>query len=200
MKNLVKSTLLIVLLCINYIYSQPLHYANVILDSVKLTKGNQLEFVLRLQRVNTNWDYFANATFQFAFDSIGYNVSPDRHSIELLPGSSDLPIVAIPGVLPTRTYIVTPNVLPRRFSITIAGPENYEDCVIPSTSQGIVIGKFVIKTKDGTVPPQKLRCSSHTYIIKLVRINSTGIACFYQICFLLKLTTILRWMIKCGAL
>ncbi len=157
MKNFVKSIAIILLFCVNHIFSQPLHYANVVLDSVKLTKGNQLEFVLRLQRVNTNWLYFANATFQFAFDSAGYNVSPDRHTIELLPGSSDLPIVAIPGILPTRSYIVTPNVLPLRFSITIAGPENYEDCVIPSTDQGLVIGKFVIKTKDGTLPPQKLR-------------------------------------------
>ncbi|MFN3307472.1 MAG: hypothetical protein ACK42Z_09860, partial [Candidatus Kapaibacteriota bacterium] len=158
MKNLLKSIAVIFLFCcLDDVYSQPLYYANVYLDSVKLTKGNQLEFVIKLQRLNDNWLYFANATFQFAFDSAGYNVSPDRHSIELLPGSSELPIIAIPGILPTRSYLVTPNVLPLRFSVTIAGPENYEDCVVPLLDQGIIIGKFVIKTKDGTVPPQKLR-------------------------------------------
>lgn len=138
--------------------AQPLVFANVVLDSITLTHSNQLEFVLRLERINSKWQYFANATFQFAFDSAGYNVSPDRHTIELVPGSSELPIIAIPGILPSRSYIVTPNVLPKRFSITIAGPESYLDCVVPpSDGRGIRIGKFVIKTKDGTIPPQKLR-------------------------------------------
>ncbi|MCX7909087.1 MAG: hypothetical protein N2560_06185 [Ignavibacteria bacterium] len=133
-------------------------FANANLDSISLSKGNQLEFVVRIERISNKWTYFANATFQFAFDSAGYNVSPDRHSIELVPGSSDLPIVAIPGVLPTNSYLVTPNVLPGRFSITIAGPTNFENCIVPQLgTQGIRIGKFIIKTKDNTIPPQKLR-------------------------------------------
>jgi len=140
------------------LYSQREILANAILDSIQLVKGNQLEFVLRIERVSSNWQYFANGTFQFAFDSLGYNVSPDRHSIELVPGSSELPIIAIPGILPTVSYIVTPNVLPGRFSITVAGPNDYTNCVVPELgTKGIRIGKFVIKTKDGTIPPQNLR-------------------------------------------
>lgn len=158
MKRLKALILFILAISVFDANAQPLIYADVALDSIVLTHNNQLEFVIRLERINSKWQYFANATFQFAFDSAGYNVSPDRHSIELAPGSSELPIIAIPGILPTRSYIVTPNVLPKRFSVTIAGPENFLDCVVPpSDGRGIIIGKFIIKTKDGTVPPQKLR-------------------------------------------
>ncbi|QLH54807.1 MAG: hypothetical protein CH6_4151 [Candidatus Kapaibacterium sp.] len=151
--------LLVVLSFVSYkMYAQRTILANAVLDSISLSKGDQLEFILRLERASDSWLYFANATFQFAFDSLNYNVSPDRHHIELVPGSSDLPIIAIPGILPTVSYIVTPNVLPGRFSITIAGPEEFSNCVaLPLGGNGIKIGKFIIKTKDGTVPPTKLR-------------------------------------------
>ncbi|MCX7880800.1 MAG: hypothetical protein N2517_09090 [Ignavibacteria bacterium] len=148
----------LILLIVYRANGQPLSLANVILDSVTFGRNNTLEFVLRLERLNERWQYWANGTFQFQFDSIDYNVSPDRHTIELIPGTSDLKITAIPGILPITSYIVTPNVLPGRFSITIAGPKEYQNCIVPPTdNRGIVIGKFVISTKDGTKPPSKLK-------------------------------------------
>lgn len=128
------------------------------LDSIYLTKPDELQFTLRLERVSDSWKYWVNGTFQFAFDSAGYDVSPSRHTIELIPGSSDLNIIPIPGVLPTVSYIVTPNVLQGRFSITVAGPERFEDCIVPPLdTQGIIIGKFIIRTTDGSMLPGKLR-------------------------------------------
>ncbi len=140
------------------LFAQRVYYANVTLDSITLVKNDELEFVLRLERVSNEWSYFGNGTFQFVFDSAGYNVSPVRHTIEMVPNSSDLPIIAIPGILPTTSYIVTPNVLPGRFSITVAGPSDFQNCVSPLLgTEGLRIGKFVVRTKDGTMPPQKLR-------------------------------------------
>ncbi|MGB9913300.1 MAG: hypothetical protein ACPLRO_08040, partial [Candidatus Kapaibacteriota bacterium] len=157
MKKVLSFFVLVLFFVYGRLWSQGLILANAILDSVTLKTENQLELILRLERVSDQWLYFANATFQFAFDSTGYFVSPDRHTIELVPGSSELPIISIPGILPTTSYIVTPNVHPGRFSITIAGPNDYSNCVVPPIGKGITIGKFIIKTKDGTIPPQKIR-------------------------------------------
>ncbi len=139
-------------------FAQPQKLSEVTLDSIYLAKPDELQFTLRLERVSDSWKYWANGTFQFAFDSAGYDVSPNRHTIELVPGSSNLNIIPIPGVLPTVSYIVTPNVLQGRFSITVAGPEKFEDCIVPPLdTQGITIGKFIIRTTDGSVLPGKLR-------------------------------------------
>ncbi len=160
-----KEPLLYILSFVVYFFSIPITsfaqteiLSKVTLDSIYLAKPNELQFTLRLERVSDTWAYWANGTFQFAFDSVGYDVSPTRHSIELVPGSSDLNIIPIPGVLPTVSYVVTPNVLQGRFSITVAGPERFEDCIVPPLdTQGIIIGKFIIKATDGSMLPTKLR-------------------------------------------
>jgi hypothetical protein len=157
---MMRKFLLIILfsLLINFpLFAQVATFAKVTIDSVMLVRGNELEFVLTLTRTSDNWQYFVNATFAFAFDSANYNVSPDRHTIELVPNSSDLKIIGIPGVLPSVSYLVTPNVLPGRFSITIAGPEDFSNCILTQKDSPIRIGRFIIKTKDGTIPPQKLK-------------------------------------------
>lgn len=139
-------------------FAQPQKLSEVTLDSIYLSKPDELQFTLRLERVSDSWKYWVNGTFQFAFDSAGYDVSPSRHTIELVPGSSNLNIIPIPGVLPTISYIVTPNVLQGRFSITVAGPERFEDCIVPPLdTQGIIIGKFIIRAIDGSKLPEKLR-------------------------------------------
>lgn len=156
MKKNIFFVLLLILLSLP-LQAQVNIFARATIDSIRLVRGNELEFVLTLSRASDNWQYFANATFAFVFDSVNYNVSPDRHTIELIPNSSDLKIIAIPGILPSVSYIVTPNVLPGRFSITIAGPEDYNNCIVIAKDSAIRIGKFVIKTKDGTIPPQRLK-------------------------------------------
>ncbi len=140
------------------VFTQTKLLSTVVIDSVTLVQSNALEFTIKISRLSDNWKYFANATFQFDFDSTGYNISPDRHKIELIPGTSDLNIISIPGVLPTISYIVTPNVWAKRFSITVAGPETFDDCiVVPQSPSFITVGKFRISTKDGSTPPTKLR-------------------------------------------
>lgn len=155
---MIKKILLVVFfLFSNIVFSQEINYAKVTIDSIYLVHGNELEFAIYLTNLSDNWNYFANATFAFVFDSANYNVSPDRHTIELVPNSSDLKIISIPGILPSISYLVTPNVLPGRFSITIAGPEDYLNCLPVKKDSSVRIGKFIIKTKDGTIPPQKLK-------------------------------------------
>lgn len=133
------------------------NFANVYIDSIQLIKPYRLEFSLLLERTSDKWQYWANGTFQIAFDSAGFLVSPDIHTIEYIEGSSDLNVVPIPGVLPTVSYIITPNVWPGRFSITVAGPEKYEDCIVPSLGNVIKIGRFAIESKDKSIVlPQKL--------------------------------------------
>lgn len=134
-----------------------INFAKVYIDSVLLIKPYRLEFLLLLERTSDKWQYWANGTFQIAFDSAGYFASPDKHTIEYIEGSSDLNIFLIPGIFPTLSYVITPNVWPGRFSITIAGPERFEDCIVPPFEKVIKIGRFAIESKDKSENlPQKL--------------------------------------------
>ncbi|MGQ9819926.1 MAG: hypothetical protein ACUVQ1_08430 [Candidatus Kapaibacteriales bacterium] len=134
-----------------------INLVNVYIDSIELVKPYRLEFSLLLERTSDNWEYWANGTFQIAFDSAGYLPSPDKHTIEYIKGSSDLNVIPIPGILPNVSYIITPNVWPGRFSITIAGPEEYENCIVPRLGNFIKIGRFAIESKDKSIVlPQRL--------------------------------------------
>lgn len=137
---------------------QSTYITNVFIDSIELVKPYRIEFVIKLERLSDQWKYWANGTFQFAFDSVGFNVSPDKHTFELIPGTSDLTLLPIAGTLPKTSYLITPNVWPNRFSITVAGPEKIDDCIVPSIGNSIRIGRFAIESKDKSLRlPEKFR-------------------------------------------
>lgn len=134
--------------------AQPKVISKAIIMNNFLIETNTVEFDLYLTRETKDWKYWANGTFQFDFDSSGYSANPTLHSIELVPGSSDLDLSPMTGQLPTTSYYITPRVFTGRFSITIVGPETYQYCkIVPLDSIGIRIGKFRIKTQDNSRPP-----------------------------------------------
>lgn len=136
------------------ISAQPRVIAKAIIMNNYLIGTNTVEFDLYLTRETDDWKYWANGTFQFDFDSLGYSANPTLHSIELVSGSSDLDVSPITGQLPTTSYYITPRVFTGRFSITIAGPETYQySKIVPLDSTGIRLGRFRIRTLDNSRPP-----------------------------------------------
>ncbi len=149
--------------------------AKVNITNKLLTTPNTFEFDLRLIRTDeVTWQRWANGTFQI-------KVSPSfidykNLSIELVKDQfgkdiSDLqPLLAGPGdmrnSLPVTEYHITPEIIPnsytpdtlsQRISITIAGPEGFNNAVEvkfeDELPEGILLGKFRISTIDKTSLP-----------------------------------------------
>ena len=137
--------------------SQNETYATVYLRDIVLTQPNELEFDLRLMRNSDKWLYWANGSFEFTFDSTGYKVDPNNLTIEAIQNTSDLDISPITGQLPTDNYLLTPRIFDGRISVTVAGPENFGNTVkVPGDTVGVRIARFKMKTKDGSIIPQRL--------------------------------------------
>lgn len=150
--------------------------AKVNITNKLLTTDNTFEFDLRLIRTDEiAWQRWANGTFQLTLSPTPVNYR--NLTIELVKDQfgkdiTDLqPLLAGPGDMrnefPVREYHITPEIIPNNFtpdtlsqriSITIAGPEEFNNSVeVLHESQlpdGILLGRFRISTIDKTpLPP-----------------------------------------------
>lgn len=153
--------------------------AKVNITNKLLTTFSTYEFDLRLIRTDeTTWDRWENGTFQFVISPS--NINYRNLSIELLkdPNGNDItelqPLLGGAGNVgrgdyPTVEYFITPEIVPnatindslaQRISITIAGPDAFKDAVaVPFEDQapnGILLGRFRLKTLDGSSLPQDM--------------------------------------------
>lgn len=130
-------------------YAQDPTLATIVIKDFSIVNTDSLKFTMGLARNGSTWQRWANATFQFNVKG----VPAENLSIALVSGSSQLnqtlytitPRVIQPSLLPNSA--ITKN----RISITVKGPEKFEDAVIVSedTNQAVIIGTFIITTKNG---------------------------------------------------
>jgi hypothetical protein len=134
-----------------------------------MPRHDTLEFDIRLRRHSECWHKWANGTFEFGFGSSKNSlIKPARYRLEALRNmfnrdSTDLQEGSMPGTLPTEYYYIQPNVLNGRFSIYVAGPDDYSDAAPVSyndinddDSLGFLIGRFRIIALDNSLVPDSL--------------------------------------------
>lgn len=145
--------------------------ARVNVTNILMVQPDALEFELRLYRTEENlWDKWANGTFQLELSSVvADTIDYSNLSIVLWNDSTDLtPIFVSAGdpwiSMPDHEYHITPTIVADTFgakiSITIAGPELYDDCLfVPyelDDTTGILLGKFRVIANDGSSLPEDL--------------------------------------------
>ncbi len=146
-------TCFLLLFCYNESNSQTFELdtlAVVRIENTFRTAPDVLEFDLMLRKSSELWRYYANSTFQFTFPFQDYDYR--NVSIELISGSSDLTIVS-PGVAPYKIMAAT---LSDRIQIIILGPEKLDDALLIAPDVAVRLGKFRIKSNDGTDLPDAL--------------------------------------------
>lgn len=117
------------------------------INNTYLVNPSTLEFQLNIQRLSDNWERFVNGTFTFTFPEQA-KLLPNEYEIQLF--ESDLPESVISGaVLPKEDYLIEYQKYDERFSITILGPEKYEDCFEIPKDTTVLLGKFRIINTSG---------------------------------------------------
>ena len=136
--------------------------------NTQIVSPQELTFELHLRRFNTNWERFANATFQIKLyvDPAGPAHKIDYSTIDftLDPGSSQLNMISDPNANPTineigTQYYLKPylDVATGRFIVKVVGPQEFENAVyVPETDdqldfeqqETINLGRFRIKQKN----------------------------------------------------
>lgn len=120
-----------------------------------LISGDSLIMELRLQRLNTNWQRWANGSFIFGFNDTTLVIDSSNFEIKLY--SRDGLITERPRDPNFDNYTIKTTVLPGRFSIQMKGPEIYDSALdVPlvdtSTEDTLLtyttLGTFLIRKKD----------------------------------------------------
>lgn len=155
MKLIIKLILILVVLSGN-IYSKEI-IATVAARNF-VSDGSSLYFDLFLQKNTENWTAFANTTLQLDFlDSTAID-STDL-IFAYVDGTTDIKNLATTSgnQLPTDGYLIEPKVFKGRFSLTIVGPEEYDECLQFSMNEERKLGQFVISSKSGQALPLYLK-------------------------------------------
>ncbi|GAB1372917.1 hypothetical protein MASR1M45_29810 [Candidatus Kapaibacterium sp.] len=110
-----------------------------------------LEFDLYLERKSEKWDRFVNGTFSIYFpDSLTNRLTPDRLEFaDVIVSQLKRDISPGGGNLPTKGYRTDFQLYDNRLSITILGPEKYEDCEFIDTAKAYLLGTIRLKAANG---------------------------------------------------
>jgi hypothetical protein len=130
------------------------------IENIIVTGKYEVEFDVNLYRMDERWLYWANGSFQFAFDTTAdYQFNANNHSITYLPGTSDLNVTTMAGVtgLPTDDYLITPRIIGSKFSLTVAGPDSIFNCYKVLKDTPLKIGRFRIENKIPSSPPTRFK-------------------------------------------
>ena len=115
----------------------------------QLLDSHILRFDLYVERHSNRWIRFVNGTFALNFaDSSNFKIRPG--SLTLEQTRTELKYDVSPGnSIPTTGYRTDYNVYDNRLTITVLGPENFDDCQFVDTAQPLLIGTFVVTSESG---------------------------------------------------
>lgn len=115
-------------------------------------RDDRITFDVVLTRRSTMWSHWANATLRIEAVELRQTggLVPGRHTIELLPGTSDLPLVPyVPGAM--QGYACVAEIVQGRLRITFMGPDSVgQSIVLDETNATIRLGRFVLASIDGS--------------------------------------------------
>lgn len=120
-----------------------------------LIAADSLYMELRLQRLNTNWQRWANGSFIFGFSDTTLTIDTSKFEFKLIARKG---LISDSAADPNfDKYTVKTSVLPGRFSIQIKGPEVYDEAIdVPYVKMDsedtlltyTILGTFLIRRKD----------------------------------------------------
>jgi len=139
-------------------------------------RDDRITFDVVLTRRSTLWSHWANATLRI--DAVELRQTgglvPGLHTIELLPGTSDLPLVPYaPGAM--QGYACVAEIVQGRLRIAFMGPDSVgQSIVLDETNPTIRLGRFVLASIDGSAlstglvmaEPQRLLQSNASKLVQ----------------------------------
>lgn len=119
---------------------------------VEDTRDDRITFDVVLTRRSATWSHWANATLRIDATELRQTggLIPGLHAIELLPGTSDLPLVPyMPGSM--QGYACGAAIVQGRLRIAVIGPDSVGQAVmLNEANPAIRLGRFVLATTDGS--------------------------------------------------
>lgn len=139
-------------------------------------RDDRITFDVVLTRRSAMWSHWANATVRMDAVELRQTggLTPGLHTIELLPGTSDLPLVPyVPGSM--QGYACTAEIVQGRLRIAIVGPDSVgQALVLDEANPSIRLGRFVLASTDGSAlsielamaEPQRLLQSNASKLVQ----------------------------------
>ena len=137
------------------LYAQDADTTTAVRMVTSLIAADSLLMELRLQRLNTNWQRWANGSFIFGFSDTTLTIDTSKFEFKLLTRDG---LISDSARDPNfDNYTVKTSVLPGRFSIQIKGPEVYDSAIdVPYVKMDsedtlltyTILGTFLIRKKD----------------------------------------------------
>ena len=131
-------------------------------------RDDRITFDVVLTRRSAVWTHWANATVRI--DAVELRQTgglvPGLHTIELLPGTSDLPLVQYaPGSM--QGYACTAEIVQGRLRIAIVGPDSTGQAVVlDETNPVIRLGRFVLASTDGSALTTELAMAEPHHLMQ----------------------------------
>lgn len=106
------------------LYSQSIDTTTAVRIVTRLDSPSELLFELRLQRLNTNWQRWANGSFLFEFNDSTMTIDSTKYTLELVSKDG---LIGNTNKDPNfDNYIINTKVQPGRFCVNMRGPDVYE--------------------------------------------------------------------------
>ncbi|MBX3044543.1 MAG: hypothetical protein KIT33_09920 [Candidatus Kapabacteria bacterium] len=123
----------------------------------KLLDKQTLEFDLYIERNSEKWIKFVNGTFTLSFDdTLDFKISPEN--IRINQTRTELRQDVAPGNnLPTNGYRTDFQIYDDRVTITILGPENFDNCETVELDKPVLLGTYVVSTTEPKLPDYRMR-------------------------------------------
>lgn len=123
------------------------------IENILLVQPDTLQFDIRLYRNSDRWSRWANGTFQLTLGDGRTTIDENNAIIEYLSGTSQLKVFPITGQLTKDSYFISPRIIKDRISISVLGPELFQDANYIPPDTGLLIGTFRIIEKGGNLLP-----------------------------------------------
>ncbi len=123
------------------------------IENILLVQPDTLQFDIRIYRNSDRWSKLANGTFQLTIGDGTTSVYEENAKIEYISGSSQLRVYPITGQLTKDSYFISPSIIRDRVSISVLGPELFQDANFIPKDTGLLIGTFQVIEKSGNTLP-----------------------------------------------
>lgn len=108
-----------------------------------------LQFDLLVRRDSPRWFKFVNGTFTLDFeDSTNFKIRPNNLNVQQTRTELKYDI-STGNDIPKVGYRTDYQVYDNRLSITVLGPEEYDDCQSVNIENPLLIGTFIVSTENG---------------------------------------------------
>lgn len=122
-------------------------FAEVKINNVTRISLDSIQFELTLTRLTEDWHYYANSTFQLAFDTSLFKF--DNSNLKIQRETTGLTIGVLTGNSnPAGGYVLSEQILNNNITLGILCPETIEESQFMPINTEFLLGKYTIYTSD----------------------------------------------------